>query len=280
MKKTFNPPDAIERDYIRNLMVLSRVSINDVQKQLIPFISAIKQQFEIESGISTDGVRLTDSWGDMLDGIMFGLKHRAESAVNAIKSLLPAKFQETSKFNDGQFRQVIKSNTGFDIPQSIVGLTGSSQIIGISAFRNEPYLSTLMDGWIKENVRLIESIPAKFHEDIEGIIRRGVMSGQSADKIKEIIKSRYEMTDNRARFIATDQILKLNADLTKFRLQSAGLNRYRWKSRRDSRVRPEHAALDRGRKIWSFDDPPSIGNPGTPIHCRCVPEPVFTTGKK
>lgn len=46
---------------------------------------------------------------------------------------------------------------------------------------------------------------------------------------------------------------------------------YIWRAQDDGKVRPEHA-VNNG-KIFSWDDPPSTGNPGEAYGCRCWAEP-------
>lgn len=49
---------------------------------------------------------------------------------------------------------------------------------------------------------------------------------------------------------------------------------YIWRTQEDDRVRSSHAANN--GKIFSFDDPPSTGNPGEDFGCRCWAEPIKT----
>jgi SPP1 gp7 family putative phage head morphogenesis protein len=58
------------------------------------------------------------------------------------------------------------------------------------------------------------------------------------------------------------------------RVKLAGVTEYIWSTTKDNRVRKEHQA--REGKTFSYDNPPSDGNPGEPIRCRCVASPVFT----
>jgi len=46
---------------------------------------------------------------------------------------------------------------------------------------------------------------------------------------------------------------------------------YIWRTRRDSHVRPSHAAND-GR-VFEWNDPPATGDPGEDYGCRCTAEP-------
>ena len=225
-KKTFNNPDSQEREYTRLLVRYSKQLQVDVERVLIPRLADIKLQFDVE--------RRADSWVDTLDTLIAELARLALEAVGVVIQKLPGQFNAVSKFNEGQFKMVVKANTGLDLPPVMPGAP-SSAILGVNVFRSEPFLKPLAEGWISENTALIKSLPTRLHPELEGIIRRGVMNGQSVKDIKDQIKSRYGVTDYRAKLIAQDQTLKLNADLTRYRLQSVGVERYIWRSVQDSR---------------------------------------------
>lgn len=264
-KTTFNNPDSQEREYTRILLWYSRTLRSDVNAILIPKIESIKTEFEVDAR--------SDSWVDTLDHLFAELATLAKAATATIFTKLPGQFIATSKFNEKQFKLVVKANTGLPLPDVMPGAP-SSAILGVSVFRSEPYLAPLAEGWVSENTKLISSLPTRLHPELEGIVRRGVMNGDSVKDIKSAIQSRYGVTDYRATLIAQDQTLKLNADLTRYRLQSVGVKEYTWRSVQDNRVRPEHA--DRNGKIYSWEKPPSGGrNPGQEVRCRCRAEAIW-----
>ncbi len=268
-KTTFNNPDSQEREYVRLLLRYSKQLQANVNRVLLPRIDDIILQFKVETR--------TDSWIDTLDALIAELGVLALTALGSVVTKLPGQFAAVSRFNEGQFKLVVKANTGLPLPPVMPGAP-SSAILGVNVFRSEPFLKPLAEGWISENTALIKSLPTRLHPELEGIIRRGVMNGQSVKDIKDQIKSRYGVTDYRAKLIAQDQTLKLNADLTRYRLQSVGVEEYVWRSVQDSRVRPEHA--DRNGKTYSWDKGPSNGqHPGQEVRCRCRAEAVWDEGE-
>lgn len=263
-KKTFNNPDSQEREYTRLLLGYSKRLRADVNSILLPRLGDIKLQFDVESR--------ADTWVDTLDGLIAELARLALEGASVLFQKLPGQYEAISKFNEGQFKMVVKANTGLTLPPVMPGAP-SSAILGVNVFRSEPFLKPLADGWVRENTNLIKSLPTRLHPELEGIIRRGVTNGQSVKGMTSMIKARYGVTDYRATLIAQDQTLKANADLTRYRLQSVGVRRYTWRSVGDSRVRPEHAYLN-GRE-FDFDEPPAEGNPGQPVRCRCRAEAIW-----
>lgn len=83
--------------------------------------------------------------------------------------------------------------------------------------------------------------------------------------------TRGDVAESRAGQVADLDVRSLFADLNQDRQKELGLDAYRWRTMEDDRVRPEHAALD-GR-VFPWDAPPAIGNPGEPANCRCQAEP-------
>lgn len=263
-KKTFNNPDSQEREYTRLLLRYSKQLQADVNRVLVPRLDDIVLQYKVESR--------TDSWIDTLDALMAELARLALTALGSVVTRLPGQFNAVSKFNEGQFKLVVKANTGLTLPPVMPGAPSSS-LLGVNVFRSEPFLKPLAEGWISENTALIKSLPTRLHPELEGIIRRGVMNGQSVKELKEQIRARYGVTDYRAKLIAQDQTLKLNADLTRYRLQSVGVEQYIWRSVQDSRVRPEHA--DRNGETYSWKEGAGGEHPGQPVRCRCRAEAVW-----
>lgn len=262
-KTTFNNPDSQEREYTRDMLRLSKALQSDINKVLIPELPRIVAQFNVESR--------SDGWSDVLAVLMRLLAQLSESDALVVIRKLPGHFSAISKFNEAQFKMLVKANTGITLPPVVQGAPVSR--LGINVFRTEPYLAPLAEGWVKENTDLIKTVPTKLHADLEGIIRRGVMNGDSVKKLTADIKARYPMTDHRAKLIAQDQTLKLNSNLTQYRLKSVGVSEYTWKTVNDNRVRPHHR--ERNGKVFAWDKPPSDGNPGQPVRCRCRAEAVW-----
>jgi len=98
------------------------------------------------------------------------------------------------------------------------------------------------------------------------------------------IKEVAGVTDRRAKIISRDQISKANAELTQYRQTDLGVEKYKWRTAKDERVRgnpsgrfpnavPSHYA--REGKIFSWSEAPSGGHPGMAVLCRCFADPVF-----
>lgn len=149
-------------------------------------------------------------------------------------------------------------------------------------YKGEFYRQTL-DQWAKDNVNLIVTRPKETLGKMMNIVQEGFLTGQTTKTIAKKIADAYNYDMYWAKFIARDQMAKLNADVTEQAQRDAGITRYEWSTSDDSRVRKSHAALD--GKIFSWDDPPIVDektgrrcHPGQDYQCRCVALPIFDEG--
>lgn len=260
MARVWLHPYGIERDYTNSIVRATR-------------------QFNKEINSSYGDIRL-DGWQDDLSGILAYLRNAGNRIFQPVIERLPSFFSLTSQFNDKQWRLIVKGGTGVELQPSQAIIAGqttvpvSSGVLGVDAYRAEPWLREMQELWVSENTRLIKSIPDDELSDMEGIIQRGVMNGSGADTIKKQIQERYGVTERRAKLIAVDQTGKANSALTKQRQSDAGISGYKWRGVLDERERPEHKAREGNSYKWN--KPPPDGHPGQPIRCRCYAEPDWT----
>lgn len=151
--------------------------------------------------------------------------------------------------------------------------------IGIDPFIADVNLPSQIDGFVADNVSLIKSLKTDQLARVEGIVARGLRSGARVETVSKEIRESFGISRRRAELIATDQINKLNGQLTRSRQQQAGITEYRWSTSRDERVRPGHRALDGTTQKWSkppITNPKTGGraHPGQDIRCRCQAIPV------
>ncbi|NJR75226.1 MAG: minor capsid protein [Scytonema sp. CRU_2_7] len=148
--------------------------------------------------------------------------------------------------------------------------------LGIDSFQRENFIPATLNSFVAENVALITKMETDYLSDVFTAVHRGVRAGESVRSIAKTIEKRTDVSKSRARFIARDQIGKLNGQLTELRQTNLGIEKYTWRTSEDERVRPSHRAHN-GR-MYSWSDPPSgTGNPGDDFQCRCYAEPDFSS---
>lgn len=152
-----------------------------------------------------------------------------------------------------------------------------STVTGINPIQLEPWLDNEVRAFTTGNVSLIESIPSESLTDIEQMIYRDGTRKLSPQQMKEKIEEEFDVTEERARLIARDQVSKFNGRLTEQRQVNTGIEEYFWADGNDGRVRSDHHHLN-GKK-FRWDDPPITvttgkragerNHPGQDIQCRC-----------
>lgn len=153
----------------------------------------------------------------------------------------------------------------------------------------EPWMKDALDEWTKTDLRLIKNLSDEYINRIETSVLDAVQTGRRPeDLLVDILRTNKSLGVDRARLIAEDQTGKLLGQINKSRSQAIGLNRYKWMTVHDNRVRPTHRNAD--GKIGDFDnsgvwwvggkqvprgsDEP-VSHPGQEIRCRCSSSAVW-----
>ena len=129
---------------------------------------------------------------------------------------------------------------------------------------------------IDENVRLIRSLPPRTVESLREKIHAVHLAREPFDRqaLEALVRGVGKDAAWNARVIARDQTTKAIGALTELRQHEMGVERYRWSTSGDERVRPTHQS-NSGR-VFRWDSPPAdTGHPGNDVMCRCVAEALF-----
>ncbi len=148
--------------------------------------------------------------------------------------------------------------------------------LGITLIDTEPNFEKLIDTWRKQSVDRITSVEENQLTKIRKILANG--EGLRVDALtKELEWQLDDVTESQCALIARDQVLTLNALITKERQEACGIAEFVWTTSGDERVRESHAEID--GQTFRWDDPPIVDDepaiPGEPIQCRCVPYPLL-----
>lgn len=149
--------------------------------------------------------------------------------------------------------------------------------LGIRLREAEPKLDKQIKAWRSLNTDLVKSMLDDQREILGDILTTG--EGLSFEWLAKQVANRCDVTDSRAEFIARDQTLKLNSQITTSRMAAAGVLQFVWTTTGDERVRATHEELD--GQTFDYDDPPVTNDdgdtnlPGEDYQCRCVPTPVL-----
>lgn len=145
--------------------------------------------------------------------------------------------------------------------------------------------SPIVTSWATDNIALIKSIDSVYFDSIRKIVLDGYHAGTPTAELARMLEDRYDVTRSRAKFIARDQVAKLNGQVSKARQTRLGITSYKWSTSHDQRVRDnpdggDHASLD--GKVFDWSDPPIVDHrtgrrehPGGDYQCRCVAIPIL-----
>ena len=144
--------------------------------------------------------------------------------------------------------------------------------------QDTPNIKNKLDQFVDENVRLIKTIPPRFHSAIISDLTKLIDSNSAFDeqKLSKIINQKYGSSGYNLKRITRDQTTKAVGNLNNIRQTDAGIKQYKWSTSEDGRVRSNHQSLN-GR-IFDWNKPPTgggttpfeAGHPGHGILCRCV----------
>lgn len=148
--------------------------------------------------------------------------------------------------------------------------------LGVDVSRLLRVHGKLMTTYTIDNVRLIKSIPPRFHRRIATDLRT-MLDTKAFDRqrLSAYFASSYGKSGYPLRRLARDQTTKIIGQLTGFRQREVGIQQYTWSTSRDDAVRPTHEANEGNDYAWN--NPPILtGHPGHDIQCRCTAIPLIT----
>lgn len=239
---------------LRPIVVAMRDSVN---KYVVPYIENIVSSAQFSRPNKVDSHARADAYSDEIERI-----------VELAKIQFLRQYPETFYTELATSIALVTDDFSYQNMNRIF-----KQVFGINYSRFEPWITQEVKGFVSTNVKLIKSIESTYFDKVEGIILRGAQRGALSKDIGKELKAEFGVTDRRAAFIARDQVAKFNGNLTELRNTQAGVKKYRWSTSNDERVRASHRELN--GKVFSWDKPPSVGNPGADFNCRCVGIPIF-----
>jgi SPP1 gp7 family putative phage head morphogenesis protein len=164
---------------------------------------------------------------------------------------------------------------------------GVAKAIQVSPEIGEKAKETLSTDY-NENMKLW--IKNWCEEEIVALRRRveeNALEGYRFDRLIDMIQQRYDVSENKARFLARQETSLFMSKFQQQRFKEGGVQSYRWSTSHDERVRDDHKDLDGEVIFW--DSPPIVdkrtgrrAHAGEDYQCRCVPIPIvnFSLVKK
>lgn len=260
-------PQTAEREYVRITRAYMSILREEVETQLPKLKEVYKanRDEEVSSHRRNDSasdlmIAITDIFNTIKNNVIsrtekFGLRRKLENMAFL-----------TRKLTVKEWKRAVKATLGIDIREDYY----------LGDFYKE-----MLEEWVKENVDLIKTIPEETLDKMKAIVYEGFADGKTTTRMLKEIQHTYGISRRRARFIARDQVAKLNGQIQHAQQEDSGITKYIWSTAGDERVRRSHKELN--GKIFEWNDPPlnSDGrrcHPGEDYGCRCIGRPVFERG--
>lgn len=250
-KRKWRYPLSIEREYAKILVAYVKQKMRTI-KTFLPDFETLAQNYNAASA-----------------DVLLDLITRKTQGAGNMQAQVERIYTRVESYNVAEFNSICNSVFG----TGLAGITSKRQ--------DADDMQALKEAWVQQNLDLIKSIDSRTMERIRQALSDAIIQNVSSAELSKYLSDEIQKlagtTVSRATLIGVDQVGKLNGQMTQYRQQYAGIDRYEWETAHDSRVRPAHRA--RQGKIYNWDEPPADGNPGMPIRCRCVALPVFNMDK-
>jgi len=206
------------------------------------------------------------------------VKYTTQMQLNSFLQFLPQRSNVFLQEFQTKFKQSYVDIIKDTIEQNQQNLTESG--IAINLKFEQKYLDTIADEYSNNLNLTIKNFTNAQVVDLRTIIEENVNRGLRKEQLINLIQDRYNISKNKASFLARQETALLTSNIQKQNMLRAGIDYYMWDSSRDSKVRPAHAELN--KKIFKFSDLPPIVNektkarahPGEDYNCRCVARPI------
>lgn len=247
-------PMSIEREYTRELIKYVQRMKEIVIRDLVSALPSLSR----EVSMTVPEQSRQDAWPDEIARRINDIK------VGLARAYTPAELTAIAR----------KAGTDVDAFHKRAIKEQFKRVLGIDIFASEPWHRNTMAAFVNQNVNLITTIEQRQLGRVNNIVSQGFATGLRHEEIAKELVSSFDIAESDAARIARDQVSKLNGQLTMLRQTEVGVEKYRWITALDDRVRPSHE--EKHGKVYAWNDPPNdTGHPGEDINCRCYAEPIF-----
>ena len=257
----------LERDFLRVIEGYIGLAKKTWKKYSPVINEALKKQEMYAQGYRTDARKdekplymiLNDTFDAMQEDLIkrIGI-YDLTSKIERVAAL-------TTKLSIEDWKRMCQATLGIDL---------------LTDYYSGEFFAEIIPQWVDLNVNLIVTIPKDTLAAMNTIVEQGFYSGARHETIAKEIEHTYNVNKSHAKFIARDQLAKLNGDINRKQQSDAGVTRYIWCTVGDQRVRDSHKKLN--GKVFSWDNPPIVDektgrrcHPMQDYQCRCVAKPVF-----
>ncbi len=239
-------PEQEIRRYRASLRDIRRAMERQIRDEVFPQIDSIIR----EAGLRDDAVR-ADDWSARIADLFAATRSAVEPAEQEARRRMETLGDQVREHaTDEQVRQV----------RAVMGVAPS--------FYDDEVVGGLLNEWKRRNGAFITQFSNGEIEEAQAVVSRAVRNGRATEDVKNDLRKRFRISDNRAERIARTEISQLNSQITRERQRELGVEKFIWITAQDERVRDQHEEWA-GRE-FEWDNPPDGVLPGEPVNCRCT----------
>jgi len=243
-------PEQEIREYRAILRDVRRAMEREIRDRIFPEVDGILE----EAGTREDSERREDGWSDTIRDLFVSTRLALSETENKAKEKMSVIGDRVgSRATSEQVKQI----------RAVLGVEPD--------FYNEEKVREQLNDWKERNGAFITRFADEEIEAAQDAVSRAIRSGRSSKEVQKELRKRFGISDRRAERIARTECGQLNAQITRERQRELGVEKYRWRTSADERVRDAHEAIN--GQIFSWNEGPALTNgqhPGEPINCRCV----------
>lgn len=177
-----------------------------------------------------------------------------------------------------------------DFEKSVRSITVAPQLTPVQK-------KQIADEWQTNLEKYIKDFTGEEIIKLRANLQKSALAGNRYQAAQSVIQKSYDVSADKARFLARQETSLLMAKYKQVRYQEVGINEYLWKcvaGTANHPVRPMHRELNdkswakrnKNPEIFNFSNPPvtnpegNRNNPGEDYNCRCVSIPIVSKGNR
>lgn len=142
-----------------------------------------------------------------------------------------------------------------------------------------PIRKNLLSEFEDRSKAVLEDFSQEIVEKLRDDIQELILGGAPRQKLRDAIKKHLNISNERCKFIARQETALLTVKFKKSQYEQYGINKYKWHTVGDHKVRERHVELNNETIDWS--DPPIVdektgrrAHAGEDFRCRCQAVPI------
>lgn len=166
--------------------------------------------------------------------------------------------------------------------------------VNVAGFVSEQGLGDLLNAIVDDNINKVTDLKAGTQKRVADLIMNAITGQEDKSKtLEQQIRESFDVSKNQAKFIARDQTQRNVNTLNRFRQEKAGIEKYKWVTSKDKRVREDHAQMQGLEVDWATGiiqrtvlsikrglagknvKKVANGHVGQDYNCRCTAVPIL-----